>query len=132
MPQVYVVFTFQMLLHEVHMVLMTTHHPGGHGFYPYRFQNRKPGKHQRRFHRLLLLKHTCTHVRTHTQSTQQHLDVEFEVFIHGKDVVENVLSNARNNAHLVRVVELALKWTITELQLGVGGGSPSTKKKCLK
>lgn len=35
--------------------------------------------------------------------------MEFEVFVHGKDVVENVLSNARNDAHLVGVVQFALK-----------------------
>lgn len=95
-------------------MLMTTHHPGGHGFYPCRFQNRKPGKDSRGLPSLFLL------TRTHTQSKsiKKHLDVEFEVFIHGKDVVENVLSNARNNSHLVRVVELALKWRITALQLG--------------
>lgn len=44
---------------------------------------------------------------------KRHLDMEFEVFVHCKDVVENVLCNARDDAHLVRVVQLALKWTIT-------------------
>lgn len=49
--------------------------------------------------------------QSHMNNTRQHkyLDVEFKVFIHGKDVVENVLGNARNDAHLVRVVQLALK-----------------------
>lgn len=37
------------------------------------------------------------------------LDVEFQVFVHRKDVIENILSNARNDAHLVRVVQLSLK-----------------------
>lgn len=60
-------------------------------------------------------------LHTHTESIKQHLDVEFEVFIHGKDVVENVLSNARNDAHLVRVVELALKRTITSYNYGQDG-----------
>lgn len=40
--------------------------------------------------------------------------MELKVFIHGKDVVENVLSNARNDTHLVRVVQLALTQEVTE------------------
>lgn len=40
--------------------------------------------------------------------------MEFQVFIHGKDVVENVLSDARNDPHLVRVVQLALKQEVTD------------------
>lgn len=47
------------------------------------------------------------------QSVKRHLDVEFEVFVHCEDVVENVLGNARDDAHLVRVVQLALKWRTT-------------------
>lgn len=39
--------------------------------------------------------------------------MEFQVFVHGKDVVENVLSDARDDAHLVRVVQFALKGKIT-------------------
>lgn len=45
---------------------------------------------------------------THVTHQIQYLDVEFKVFIHGKDVVENVLSNAGNDTHLMRVVQLAL------------------------
>lgn len=45
---------------------------------------------------------------------KQYLDVEFKVFIHGKDVVENVLSDARDDSHLVRVVQLTLKWEVTD------------------
>ncbi len=44
----------------------------------------------------------------------QYLDVEFKVFIHSEDVVENVLSDARNDTHLVRVVQLALKQEVTD------------------
>lgn len=40
--------------------------------------------------------------------------MEFQVFVHGKDVVENILSDARNDAHLVRVVQLALKQGVTD------------------
>lgn len=54
--------------------------------------------------------------QSYINNTRQHkyLDVEFKVFIHGKDVVENVLGNARNDAHLVRVVQLALKQESTD------------------
>lgn len=44
-----------------------------------------------------------------------HLDVEFKVFIHGKDVIENVLGDARNDTHLVRVVQLALQQEIVHV-----------------
>lgn len=44
-----------------------------------------------------------------------HLDVEFKVFIHGKDVIENVLGDARNDTHLVRVVQLALQQEIVHI-----------------
>lgn len=37
------------------------------------------------------------------------LDVEFQVLIHGKDVVENVLGDTGDDAHQVRVVQLALR-----------------------
>ena len=40
--------------------------------------------------------------------------MEFQIFIHGKDVVENVLSDARNDTHLVRIVQLALKQEVTD------------------
>lgn len=36
------------------------------------------------------------------------LDVKFQVFIHGKDVVEDVISDPRNNAHVVGIMELSL------------------------
>lgn len=42
-----------------------------------------------------------------------HLDVEFKVLVHGKDVVENVLSDTRDDTHLVRVVQLALQVKMT-------------------
>lgn len=35
--------------------------------------------------------------------------MEFQVLIHGKDVIENVLSDTGDDAHLVRVVQLALQ-----------------------
>lgn len=40
--------------------------------------------------------------------------MEFQVFIHGEDVVENVLGDARNDTHLVSVVQLALKQEVTD------------------
>lgn len=38
-----------------------------------------------------------------------YLDVEFQVFIHGEDVIEDVLCDAGNDAHLLRVMEVSLK-----------------------
>lgn len=35
--------------------------------------------------------------------------MEFQVLIHGKDVIEDVLSDTGDDAHLVRVMELALQ-----------------------
>lgn len=45
-----------------------------------------------------------------------YLDVEFQVFIHGEDVVENIFSDAGNDPHLVRVVQLTLN-TFTQIQI---------------
>ena len=38
-----------------------------------------------------------------------HLDVELQVLVHGVDVVEYVLGNSRDDAHELRVVQLALR-----------------------
>lgn len=59
---------------------------------------------------LVLFKHTHTDTK---KGQKHHLDVEFQVFVHCKDVVENVLGDARDDAHLVRVVQLALERKIT-------------------
>lgn len=36
------------------------------------------------------------------------LDVKFQVFIHGKDIVEDVIGDPRNNTHVVGIMELSL------------------------
>lgn len=66
---------------------------------------------------------------SNTKRIRQHLDVEFKVFIHGKDVVENVLGNARNDAHLVRVVQLALKQEITDAGITRSGMAIQEERK---
>lgn len=43
--------------------------------------------------------------------------MEFKVFIHSKDVVENILSDARNDSHLVGVMEFALKQDDTQTSI---------------
>lgn len=94
---------------------LNTNHPEGHGFYPCKFQNMKPVREEdkKKFF-VVVSKHKPR--QSYINNTRQHkyLDVEFKVFIHGKDVVENVLGNARNDAHLVRVVQLALKQESTD------------------
>lgn len=37
-----------------------------------------------------------------------HLDEELQVFIHGEDMVEDVLGNPRDDSHVLWVVQLAL------------------------
>lgn len=46
-----------------------------------------------------------------TITSSLYLDVEFQVFIHGEDVIEDVLCDAGNDAHLLRVVKVSLKKT---------------------
>lgn len=38
-----------------------------------------------------------------------HLNVELQVFIHGKNMVENILRDARYDSHLLRVMQAALE-----------------------
>ena len=59
----------------------------------------------------MIQNNTSTHVTPHIS----YLDVEFKVFIHGKDVIEDILSDARNDTHLVRVVQLTLKHDFTDI-----------------
>lgn len=39
--------------------------------------------------------------------------MEFQVFVHGEDVVEDVLGDTRDDAHLVRVMQFALRQEVT-------------------
>lgn len=41
--------------------------------------------------------------------TIEYLDVELEVLVHGVDVIEDVVSDAWDDAHQLGVVELALR-----------------------
>lgn len=54
-----------------------------------------------------------------TSGNSRHLDVELEVLVHRKDVIENVLSDTRNDSHLVRIMQLALKQEVTGISEGI-------------
>lgn len=57
--------------------------------------------------------------------------MEFQVFVHCKDVVEYVLSDARDDAHLVRVVQLALKRKLTVTNGRRTAIAVNKEKKCI-
>lgn len=83
-----------------------THRPAGHGFCPCRFQNRRPGREEKKS---LVPQSGEEEERCCLRESSADLDVEFQVLIHGKDVVENVLGDTGDDAHQVRVVQLALQ-----------------------
>ncbi len=45
------------------------------------------------------------------------LDMEFQVFIHGVNVVEYILDDSRNNAHAIWIVQVPLNNHISNIQL---------------
>lgn len=83
-----------------------THRPAGHGFCPCRFQNKRPGREEKKS---LVPQSGEEEERCCPRESSADLDVEFQVLIHGKDVVENVLGDTGDDAHQVRVVQLALQ-----------------------
>lgn len=83
-----------------------THRPAGHGFCPCRFQNKRPGREEKKS---LVPLSGEEEERCCLRESSADLDVEFQVLIHGEDVVENVLGDTGDDAHQVRVVQLALQ-----------------------
>lgn len=107
----------KIILQEIHEELSNTNHPAGHGSYPCRFQNMTPVREEKE---MVFIVFTNTYATQCCIRDRRHdLDVEFQVFIHGKDVVENVFGDARNDAHLVRVVQLALTREMAQRGLAV-------------
>lgn len=78
-----------------------TNHPKGHGSSPCRSQSRTPEKSQQWFKGL-----RCHETPEEKQINVLcvYLDVKLQVFIHWEDVIEDVLRDTRDDAHLLRVV----------------------------
>lgn len=80
--------------------------PTSLGFCPDRFRNMKPAK-QKLYKRSFT---NCEHVSSLLfDRAITHFDVELRVFIHGVNVVEDVLDNSRNDSHHFRVMKFSLR-----------------------